>query len=73
MLLRTGERSVPLLLGLAPYCTSFGGLKGRGRFREVRHGKRATDEDVVDDKRTLAGTGQSGAYCPVEVRWSQSR
>jgi hypothetical protein len=32
-----GERSVPLLLGLANYDTSFGGLKGRGRLRDIRH------------------------------------
>ena len=47
--------SIPLL-ALAIYCTladSFGGLKGRGRRREIRHHRRVSYSirDEVEDKR----------------------
>ena len=59
----------------------FGGLKGRGELREVRHGKRvstkywvwtnlkmwlATNELWLPRVLMCAGTGQSAGDCPVE-------
>jgi hypothetical protein len=62
------KRTVPLLLGLAAYCTladSFRRLKRRGRRCEMRHAGRVSVEyfstlsidadDVVEDKRRHVG------------------